>query len=349
MRYLGVATDELTPNQVGYVWRAQGNPGKSYNLICGTFRKDLAISPVWAGIFDNAHKPSLMTEPTEVSTELQLNYNTGNNADIGTMMVVPDENFARAGFSFGASTNKDFANVSGGGPCDFTVDLTDPNLASLPITKDNRAFGNPRFSASIAASGLITIQHPQVQSKQNPGVRFKAPTSAYQHVVPHYANLAAPGQTTLFLLAPMSGRIQWNGSAWGAAFSPFNSLITFSSYNSTTGELTMTHPTVTDSSTPTIGDYVATGTADSYHAALVSHDSTHFTVRFRKMADDSIPATIPTGVGFTFNRGQSAILPRSVISGALAIDLGVVQVDMRDVNWPNANIWVLGMMGKTQP
>jgi hypothetical protein len=339
--------DVLFANKDG----ARGNPGKLYNLICGTFRKDLAIGPVWAGIFDSAHKPSLMTEPEEVSTELKLNYNTGDNLDIGTMIVVPDENFARAGFSFGASTNKDFANVSGGGPCDFLVDLTNPALASLPITKDSRAFGDQRFSASVAASGLITIQHPQVQSKQYPNVQFRAPTSAYPYVVPHYMNLAAPGQTTLFLVARLAGRTSWNGSTWGTAFSqssPFNALVTANTYNPTTGELTITHPTCTDNSIPALTDYTVSGTADSYHVTLVGSNSTTFIVRFRKMSDDSIPAAIPTGVGFTFDRGQSAILPRDCLAGAISVDLSEVQVDMRDVNWPNANIWVMGMMGKAK-
>jgi len=326
--------------------RASGNHGSLYNLIAGTFRKDLSLAPVWKGIFDGAHVNSLMSEPTEVGTELQLNHLTGDNKNIGTMVVVPDESFARAGITFGCSVNKDYSLVSGGAEADFIVDLTNPDVPV--ISKDSRVFGDARFSATVSASGLITIGHPQVQLIKNAKVQFIPPASSYQHVTPHYVKLAAPGQTTLFLLARMSGRVSFNGSTWGAAFSPFNSLITFSAYNATTGELTVTHPNLTDNNIAGLTNYTSSGVVDSYDVALVANSNTNFIVRFRKKVDDSIPASIPSGVGFTFNRGHSAMLPKSVLAGSINVFLGSVQMDMRDVNWPNANIWTFGMMGKNK-
>lgn len=336
--------------------RASGNPGSLYNLIAGTFRKDLNLAPVWRGIFDNAHVSSLMTEPEEVGPALRLNHAAGDNKNIGAMIAVGDETFAKAGVTFGCSTNKDYSLVSGGAECDFIVDLNDldpPNPPEKPtggpvITKDNRVFGDQRFSAGVAESGLVTIGHPQLQLMKAAKVHFIPPSSGYQHVTPHYVRTPSLGQTMLFLLARMGGRISFNGTSWGTAFSPFNSLITTSTYNATTGELTVNHPKLTENSAPGFTNYSSSGVAESYDVSLVANSETSFIVRFRKKKDDTIPATIPAGVGFTFDRGHSALLPKSAIKGALSVFLGSVEMDLRDVNWPNANIWVFGMMGKNK-
>lgn len=326
--------------------RASGVDGKLYNLFGGAFRKDLSIAPVWKGIFDQAHVPSLFTEPDESSVDLRLNHATGDNLDICSMLVQADETFAKAGVSFGPSVNKDFCLVSGGAPVDFTVVLTDPTASVIPVLKDNRIFGDARFFATISATGLITIQHPQVQLKRNPEIQHISDTSLDGLLIPHNVKLAAPGQTTLFLLAHLSGRIRYTGSNWVSEFSPYNPSITFSSYDATTGELTVTHPQLTGNNTPQLTDYASTSVPDSYKATIVGNSDTNFIVRFRKLLDDSIPTTIPAGVGFTFDRGHTAILPKAYIKGSIGVFLDVVQVDLRDVNWPNANIWAMGMMGK---
>ena len=322
--------------------RASGEPGKLYNLIAGAFRKDLLEGPVWKGIFDSSHQQSKMFEPTE-GVELQLHYEGDN---VGTMIVATDERFAAYGCTAGASVAKDNCFVRMGAPCEYSVDLTVPTAPTLEF--DTRFYGAARFSADISDTGLITLGHPQLQGKKQPTVQYRAPTSqgAIAHV--HALTTASPGQTTLFLLARMSGRISFGGSAWGTSFSPFNSLITFSAYDSVKGELTVTHPLLTDGNIVDLTNYTTTSVAESYDVALIASNNTSFTVRFRKKLDDSIPASIPTGVGFTFDRGLTAILPKTAIAGSLTVFLDVVQLDMRDVNFPLANLWTFGLMGKNK-
>lgn len=47
-------------------------------------------------------------------------------------------------------------------------------------------------------------------------------------------------------------------------------------------------------------------------------------------------------MGFYFDRGVNAIDKNP--SGKLLVDLGTVQVDMNDVDFPLSNAWIVGIM-----
>ncbi|MNM25981.1 hypothetical protein D3C81_364380 [compost metagenome] len=310
--------------------RAKGNAGKTYNLIGAAVRRDTLISPNWHLVSDSAHIPVNMAEPTE-GVELQLNY-TGSK--IGTLVVGSDERLAGAGVMAGGSVGADKAYLRMGAPCSYTV-----NMATSEIIYDARFYRLARFGISIAPTGLITLTHPQRQLNLMPLIQYFSEDSSVELMFPFDIRTNGVSLTTLYIKRRMSGRINYNGAVWAASNSPFNADFTFA-YDVPTGVLTVTHPLITGNVQPNITPY--SNAADEYYVSVFNSTGTGFQVKFRKLTDGSIPAGTPTGMGFYFDRGISAI--DKVPSGKLHVHLGHVQVDMRDVDFPLANIWPLALM-----
>lgn len=311
--------------------RAKGNTGKTYNLIGAAVRRDTLIAPDWHLVSDSAHIPINMAEPTP-GVELQLNY-TGTK--IGTLVVGADERLASCGVVVGGSVAANLALLRMGAPCSFTV-----NLADSAIGIDTRFFRLARFGVSIAASGLITLTHPQRQTNIMPLIQYYNDSSSAELMFTFDIRAASVGSSTLFIKRRMAGRINYTGSAWAASNSPFpNSDYTFS-YDTGTGILTVTHPNISGNLQPQLTPYG--NAADDYVCLPLAATGTGFQVKFRKLSDGSTPVGTPTDMGFFFDRGISAI--DKIPSGKLHIHLGHVQVDMNDVDFPLANIWPLAVM-----
>lgn len=312
--------------------RAKGNAGKTYNLIGAAVRRDTLISPNWHMVSDSAHIPINMSEPTD-GVELQLNY-TGSK--IGTLVVGSDERLASCGVVAGGSVSADKAFLRMGAPCSFTVDLTTSDIGI-----DTRFYRLGRFGVSVSATGLITLTHPQRQLNLMPIVQYYTDSSSSELMFLYDIRAASAGTTTLWIKRRCAGRINYTGAAWAASNSPFNSDFTFG-YDTGTGILTVTHPTITGNVQPILTPY--SGAVDEYFVSVVkgSATGTGFQVKFRKLTDGSIPVGTPTDMGFYFDRGISAT--DKVPSGKLHVHLGHVQVDMNDVDFPFANIWPLAVM-----
>lgn len=310
--------------------RVKGNSGKTYNLIGAAVRRDTLLSPIWHLVDDSAHIPVNMNEPTG-GVELQLNY---VGTKIGALVVGSDERLAACGVLAGGSVAADKAYLRMGAPCSYTVDLSNGN-----INFDARFYRLERFGVSISATGLITLTHPQRQLNLMPLVQYFNDSSSAELMYVFDLRASAVGISTLFIKRRMAGRINYTGAAWAASNSPFNSDIT-ATYDTSTGILSVTHPAVTGNVQPTVTPYSAA--PDEYFVSVFNSTGTGFQVKFRKVTDGSIPVGTPTGMGFYFDRGDSAIdkLP----SGKLHVHLGHVQVDMNDVDFPLANIWPLALM-----
>ena len=311
--------------------RAKGNTGKTYNLIGAAVRRDTLISPNWELVSDSAHIPINMSEPTG-GAELQLNY---SGSKIGTLVVGADERFASCGVVVGGSVAANLALLRMGAPCSFTV-----NLADSAIGVDTRFFRLGRFGVSIAASGLITLTHPQRQTNLMPLIQYYNDSSSAELMFTFDIRAASAGTSTLFIKRRMAGRINFTGAAWAASNTPFpNSDYAFS-YDTGTGVLTVTHPTISGNLQPQLTPYG--NAAIDYVCLPLAATGTGFQVKFRKLSDGSIPVGTPTDMGFFFDRGISAI--DKIPSGKLHVHLGHVQVDMNDVDFPLGNIWPLAVM-----
>lgn len=317
------------------VARAKGNPGVTYNLIGGAIRRDTTVSPNWEFISDNAHHLCNLLTITD-GVEVGITY---NGSKIVALVCGSDERWSSAGIQVGASVGASAANLRMGAPCTFTI-----NLDALPevqeIGTDLRLFRVGRFSGSIAASGLITLTHPQRQTEQMPVVQWYSNSSSAEIATVFDLRASSAGVSTLYLKRRMAGRIEWTGIAWQASNTPFPSSAYSFSYDTGTGILTVTHPDVSGNVTPQLTPYGAA--AVDYIPLNVSSTGTTMVVKFRKLSDGSIPVGTPTNMGFTFDRGENAI--DQTPNGRLHVDLGQVQVDMNDVDFPLGNAWIIGIM-----
>jgi len=310
--------------------KVKGNDDKKYNVIAATVRRDTAINPNWQIISDSAHIPVNFTGVVG-GTELELDY---LGSKIGTLIVAPDERAAACGVTVGGSVGATQAFVRAGVPCSFTIDL-----ATNTITPDSRFFGASRFSVSVAGSGLITITHPQLQTNLKAIVQAYTDSSSAELRIPFDVRTPSSGLTTLFLLRRMAGRINYTGSVWGTSNSPFNSLIT-STYDTGTGILTVTHPTINGNVQPVVTAYG--NAAVDYVPLVLASTGTGFQVKFRKLSDGSIPVGTPTDMGFYFDRGFTAL--DQTPAGKLHVHIGHVQIDMSQWDFALSNLWISGLM-----
>ena len=311
--------------------RVKGNDGVLYNMIGGAIRRDTAISPDWEFISDSAHHLSNLLTITN-GVEVAITY---NGAKIVSLGLMPDERWASSGVQVGASVGATSANLRMGAPCTFTVDLD-----TLAIGTDLRFFRVGRFGVSIAASGLITLTHPQRQLALAPVVQHFTDSSSAEVALPFDLRASSAGVSTLYLKRRMAGRINFTGSAWAASNTPFPNSDYTLTYDTGTGVLTVVHPQVDGNVQPMVTPYG--NAAVDYVPLVLSATGTGFLVKFRKLSDGSIPVGTPTDMGFYFDRGMNAI--DKTPNGKLHIDLGTVQVDMNDVDYPLGNAWIMGMM-----
>lgn len=313
--------------------RAKGNPGITYNLIGGAIRRDTSISSDWQIISDNAHKQSNLLSITN-GVEAVITYN-GNK--IVSLVVGSDERWAACGIVVGASVGANIAYLRMGAPCVFKAKL---GAQVGEVEADSRLFRSGRFGTSVAASGLITITHPQRQAALLPIVQHITDSSSAEIAFPFDVRSPSPGITTLYLKTQMRGRINYTGANWAVSNSPFpNSDYTFS-YDTTSGVLSVTHPMISGNVQPTLTPY-GQGSTD-YNVSVFESTGVGFKVKFRKLSDGTIPVGTPTDMGFFFDRGVNAI--NKTPQGSLSVDLGTVQVDMNDVDFPLGNAWIIGIM-----
>lgn len=309
---------------------ARGNDGVKYALSGAAIRRDTSLSPNWQAVSDTAHLPVNVSGVTG-GVDVNIQY---KGSKIGSLIAGPDERFASDGVLVGASVSADNANISLGAPCSFFINLDSANA----ITFDTKFFDASRFEANIAASGLITITHPQRRLMQMPVCQHTSGGSLFEPLTPHYINTTSPGVTSLYLAGQAEGLISYNGSAWVIGSSSWSSSDISCSYNAATGELTVTHPALLGSPGCNI---TAWYNGEMINVSMKNVTTNGFVVVFRKASDNSIPAA-SAALGFYFDRGVSAI--RKTPSGRLSVFLGHVQVNCDQVDYANGNFWFLSLM-----
>lgn len=309
---------------------ARGNLGKPYNMVGGALRRDTAVSPDWFIISDSAHLPIRLSGVELATVNLQVDYQGGK---VGTFIAAPDETLAADGVSVGASVGGDLSVISAGAPCSFTVDLDNANA----ITFANRYFDLSRFGISISAAGLITLSHPQRQLMQLPIVQHWAAGSFSENLRVHYLTPNGAGQTRLYLLERVRGRVAYVGSgAWGIGSSNWSTADCTFTWDGATGRLTVAHPATVGNYAPSVSALAGT---TPLVCSLVSSSSSQFTVQLNKL-DGGIPA-LTSAVGFFFDRGDVGI--KKAPSGLIHAYLGVVKLNMAHVDSASGNIWTLGV------
>lgn len=126
-----------------------GNPGETYRLVCGVIRNS---GSGWGLIDDSNHKPVGITGVVEnADGTLTLQHDVGA-VDVVSLVVTPDETYAKYGLWAGASVGMVSSVVHFAAPLSFYIDFDTP-FVSAPA----------HFAGDITASlkdSIITITHP---------------------------------------------------------------------------------------------------------------------------------------------------------------------------------------------
>lgn len=306
-----------------------GNDGVKYALSAAAFRRDKAVAGDWFVISDTAHIP-VNSRGIEGGVNPKIKY-LGKR--IGALILSPDETLAMDGVSVGGSVGYDYALMSIGAPCSFSVDL-----ATGEFDFDTHYFDKVRFKLVISAQGVVTLTHPSMRLMREAIVRYVAPSSTDKNLQIHYQQTPTPGMTSLFLLGDVEGTISYNGTEWVVASSDqWDTRDLKFTWDEENGVLLVEHQLLVGS--PTLTVTMLDLGANVYTAASQA-GSNSFKVKFRKH-DGSIPS-LSTALGFYFYRGESGI--RKQPKGKLMIHLGQVQVNCEHFNHPQGNVWSLGLM-----
>jgi hypothetical protein len=308
----------------------RGNGGVDYAMSGCAVRRDTLVGPDWAPVSDTAHLPIRVNGVTG-GVNVNVQY---DGLKIGTFVAGPDESFAADGTLVGGSVAANNANVSLGSPCSFYINFDNSNQ----ITFDQKMFGPSRFGVSVAASGLITITHPNRRLMQMPLCQHTSGGSQFEPLIPHYINTTSPGVTALYLVGQAEGLVSYNGTSWVLSSSAWSTSDINVTYDAGTGELVFTHPTLMGSPGCAPQSWY---NGELINIGMKTLTSSGFTLVLRKASDNTPPA-LSSALGFYFDRGMSAI--RKAPAGRLNVFLGHVQVDCSQVDYPNGNFWFMAAM-----
>lgn len=316
-----------------------GNPGgplASYT-IGGSIRRDTQFGPNWFVISDSAHHPINLS-----SVDDGVNVVISHEGDsIGTMIVSPDETLATKCVSAGVSGGKTSSIVSMGAHCTALYDL---DLLSAS-EYDEGLFDSSRFSATVSASGLVTLKHPASKSGKSRSVIHTNNSLSDGKIDTVNIQNQASGVTTFFLMSTVRGRLDYY-TAWGITNVPgfmSESDISFS-HDSGTGELTVEHPICQSNEIPAISSYYS-GSNPIRMPVIKSHTKESFVVRFFDTTTGQVVKEPGVGMGFSFSRNGMLLTPGMSL-GSVRVDAGPVQVDMNQVDVQGGNLWVHGTTGR---
>lgn len=308
---------------------ARGNDGVKYALSAAAFRRDTAQSNNWFVISDTAHIP-VNSRGIEGGVNPKIMY---EGKKIGALILSPDETLALDGVSVGGSVGSNYALMSMGADCSFSVDLV-----TGEFDFDSHYFDEIRFGLSINDAGVVTLTHPALRLMRDAIVRYVSPSSTDKNLQVHYQQTPTEGTTTLFLLGDVEGTISYNGTEWvvGSSDQWKTSDLKFT-WEPDNGVLLVEHGLLVGSPTLTV---TMLDLGASVYTAASQAGSSSFRVKFRKH-DGTVPS-LSTALGFYFYRGESGI--RKQPKGKLLVHLGHVQVNCDHFSHPQGNVWSIGLM-----
>jgi len=343
-----------------------GNPNKVDRVFAGVLRRDTGTTEPnvvnannWFWIDNSGHAPVNIdysqgdnagttqggVELTAGGVDLGIYHASG---DIASVIAGPDETFAKKGVLIGASGGGGFSVLSMSAPCYFKCDMSALTITELDESLWGPIAGNARFSIAKSSSGLITVGHPGVVDNSVHQVRitYKPAVSTGHKFIPTYISTGGSTSTTCFLLGQAEGVVSYDGVSTFA----FSSLESWDAadcsavWDGVNGVLTVTHPTLAadTASACSVVHNVLSATNPVLVCSVFDQSLTGFKVKVRTMAD-AVP-TLSTNVSFLFNRGMSALVDDSKITGELYVEINRAQLRADQMDSAAANIWVLGVV-----
>ena len=341
-----------------------GSSTRRHHLVAGVIRRDVGSTHTgiidannWAFINDTTHIPlninmSLGDNPGTTQGACEL-VNSGTNLKIhyfgkrlNSLVITPDETFAKKGLTCGNSTGYNLAILSFSAPCVFELDLQTLLLSNIDESIWGAKAGNSRFGVTVSASGFVTISHP---SMQNPAfealVSYKSSNSLADMFDPVYVETNG-GSTTCLMRGEFEGSIRFiSGSGWSVSSLASHDAADFTLlYDDASGVLTVTHPAAFGITSPTcqITGKIGSASGSVYRYGVFDEVSTGFKV---KIADDNGVVQQPnSSMYFSFNRGRTARVAGSKLAGKLRCNIGTAQPLAKDITSSSGNFWIMGVM-----
>jgi hypothetical protein len=303
---------------------ATGDTNYKTRLVYGVIRQDTA-SGGWYFLDDSGHKPNGLTGVSVNGTgELVLSYGF-TAADVGSLVVGPDEVYANLGIWAGASVGDASATVHLFQNLYGTVNLGTRAVAS-------NTYFNGTLSAVLNGDGTVTVTHPSCGSA-SVGC-YGGDTQGFDVRVQSYTATTV----TFSSWVDFSGYIEYNGSAWTVSTQAFaKPTMVFNS-----GTLTVTHETLAtqDAAVTVDGRDIAGGT-NSVHVRPGQSTTTTFDVIFR----DNAGAMVTTpNTSMRFYYSSVARVKREVPLGTINFLRPNCKLDANNVFSGSGNFWIMGAM-----
>lgn len=301
-----------------------GDTAYKSRLLAGVIRQNTAGGG-WYFIDDTGHKPNGLTGVSVNGTgEIVVNYGF-TAADVGSLVVGPDEVYANLGVWAGSSV----------GDATATIHLF-KNLYGT-VNLGTRAFAVDTFfagtlSAVLNADGTVTVTHPSCGSA-SVGC-YGGDTQGFDVRVQSYTATTV----TFASWVDFSGYIEYNGTTWTVSTQAFSKpTMSFSS-----GTLTVTHETLAtqDANVTVDGRDVAGGT-NSVHVRPGASTTTTFEVIFR---DNSGAMVTTPNTSMRFYYSSVARVKREVPIGTINFLRPNCKLDANNVASGSGNFWIVGAM-----
>jgi len=303
---------------------ATGDTNYKTRLVYGVMRQD-TVGGGWYFLDDSGHKPNGLTGITVNGTgELVLSYGF-TAADVGSLVVCPDEVYANLGVWAGASVGDATSTVHLYKNLYGTV-----NLATLALATDT--FFSGTLSAVLNADGTVTVTHPSCGSAST-GC-YGGDTQGFDVRVQSYTATTV----TFASWVDFSGYIEYNGTTWTVSTQAFNKpTMAFSA-----GVLTVTHETLsTQDANVTVDGRDVGGGTNTVHARPGASTTTTFEVVFRDNAGAMV-TTPSTSMRLYYS--SVARVKREVPLGTINFLRPNCKLDATNVASGSGNFWVIGAM-----
>ncbi len=347
--------------------KTQGNFGKEHNLIAGGIQR-LDSGDAWSFMSDSDGPfAPLNIDFTQGLGDSGISLIGGGEGEdlqifykgniLNSMTVTPDEVYSNKGITCGNESDGDSTIISFSAPCSFNIGVldTDPILTSLDEDLWGPTLGNARFDVDVnATSGKITLKHPASAVEGSVSKAVYIPnhvgdifSSNYTVVVEQTIDT----QTILRLQGMFQGVIDYDvpGTEFIVSDLESHKPTDFSvSYDESTGIMIVTHPETTSNTAPlTIQQKIDDAAGQVLNFSAFGVTSTGFSLKISKTwyedADSSGSRyTEPENVSFYFNRGLTAIVDQTKMTGTIKIDTGIAKVYAGILSNATGNFWING-------
>jgi hypothetical protein len=320
----GTVQDAISETATHINQAVTGDANYKTRVLSGVIRQNTAGSG-WYFIDDTGHKPNGLTGVTVNGTgELVLSY-AFTAADVGSLVVCPDEVYANLGIWAGASVGDATATIHLYQNLYGTVNLGTRSVAS-------NTFFNGTLSAVLNADGTVTVTHPSCGSA-SVGC-YGGDTQGFDVRVQSYTATTV----TFASWVDFSGYIEWNGTTWTVITQAFaKPTMAFAS-----GVLTVTHEVLaTQDANVTVDGRDIGGGTNSVHVRPGASTTTTFEVTFR---DNSGAMVTTPNTSMRLYYSSVARVKREAPLGTINFLRPNCKLDANNVASGSGNFWVIGAM-----